>query len=164
MTNPAPQPPLTDEIRVQWYDPDMGHAYWVEVIRQLQDYEVDRETADGQGPFYEVEVDYGQGIDTDVICAIERKVVPGHSLTYLPYELPSYQAQPLTLQQWLKLADLCRRYKVPFDPSDYLVHSMESSMTKGYAEGWVGGRFGSGVDGSRTTLYVGVAPDGRSHS
>lgn len=55
-----------------------------------------------------------------------------------------------------KLRDLCKRYNVAFDASHYVVFSQYASMMAGWAEGWIGGEPG--------TLYVGVSPEGESHS
>ena len=42
---------------------------------------------------------------------------------------------------------LCGRYGVPFREDDYRVYPPDSWMMKGYVEGWIGGRDGSGIDG-----------------
>ena len=154
MTNPAPQTPPSPVERRFLLDSEYGPA---EVQRSVDDWELNRDQRAQGGLFLQVRLiaDERHG---------EQVVLHESELFYPAYELPEWQAQPLTLAQWLKLADLCSRYKVPFDPTDYKVWPKDGSMTKGYAEGWVGGRFGSGVNGSRNTLYVGVAPDGRSHS
>ena len=52
-----------------------------------------------------------------------------------------------------KLTLLCERFNVDFRESDYLVSPF--GMT-GWVEGWLGGKPG--------TLYVGVSPEGESHS
>ena len=62
----------------------------------------------------------------------------------------------MTQEQINTLQILCRSYGVAFDPSHYLVYPSDSSMMPGWAEGWVGGSPG--------TLYVGVSPEGASHS
>jgi len=62
----------------------------------------------------------------------------------------------MTAPQREKLELLCARYDVTFTESDYLVYSQDSSMMPGWAEGWIGGSPG--------TLYVGVSPEGDSHS
>lgn len=56
------------------------------------------------------------------------------------------------------LLDLCRRYRVPFRESDYLVSRSGTGLDSpaGWVEGWVGG--------VGTTIYVGVDPQGRPHS
>lgn len=54
------------------------------------------------------------------------------------------------------LWNLCGRYNVPFREDDYRLYPKDSSICKGYVEGWVGGRPG--------TIYVGVDPYGRIHS
>lgn len=79
--------------------------------------------------------------------------------TYAPYELPSWQAQPLTQQQYDKLQLSCERWNVPFDPTHYRTWSLDAVMTKGFAEGWVGG-----PDQAGKTIYLGVEPNGDSHS
>ena len=65
----------------------------------------------------------------------------------------------MTDAQRTKLQTLCERYRVTFTESDYLVFSQDSSMMPGWAEGWVGGLTQAG-----RTLYVGVSPEGDSHS
>jgi len=87
-------------------------------------------------------------------------------ITYPAYELPSWQARALTQAQYDKLSLLCERYNVPFDPTHYRVWSDDASMTKGFAEGWVGGiDYAPGNDqGNRSTIYIGVEPNGDSHS
>lgn len=62
----------------------------------------------------------------------------------------------MTPAQEEKLRSLCERYNVAFDPTHYMIYPETSSMMRGWAEGWVGG--------SSDTLYVGVDPEGRSHS
>lgn len=54
------------------------------------------------------------------------------------------------------LVDLCARYRVEFNPEHYRVIPQSASMMAGWVEGWLGG--------DESTLYVGVDPDGRSHS
>ena len=58
--------------------------------------------------------------------------------------------------QEAKLRNLCDRYNVSFDPAHYMVYPATSSMMAGWAEGWVGG--------SNNTIYIGVSPEGDSHS
>lgn len=76
----------------------------------------------------------------------------------------------MTTKQRDALWDLCGRYNVPFNESDYHVYPMDAVMTKGYAEGWVGGRDYSYISsdrkepGKRTTIYVGVSPEGEINS
>lgn len=71
----------------------------------------------------------------------------------------------MTNAQRDKLWDLCAGYNVAFREDDYILHvaTIPLSIGAGYVEGWIGGRDGDGTTG-RKTLYVGVAPDGRSHS
>jgi hypothetical protein len=68
--------------------------------------------------------------------------------------------------------DICKRYKVQFDENDY---KPAFDLPDGYVAGWVGGpehgmvRFvNEEVDvwerTPRTTIYVGVDPDGRISS
>lgn len=54
------------------------------------------------------------------------------------------------------LRALCSRYRVPFRESDYAVSQGGLDSPAGWVEGWVGG--------VGTTIYVGVDPQGRSHS
>lgn len=65
----------------------------------------------------------------------------------------------MTQEQFDKLADLCRRYKVPMKLSDYVVRQAGSIFTPLWIESWVGGN-----EQENKTLFVGVAPDGASHS
>ncbi len=51
---------------------------------------------------------------------------------------------------------LAARYGVEFDEAHYIVYPPTSSMMAGWAEGWVGGSPG--------TIYVGISPEGDSHS
>lgn len=62
----------------------------------------------------------------------------------------------LTNAQLLKLWDLCGRYNVEFAEGDYVVNQLDSTFMPGWAEGWIGG--------VETTIYIGVDPDGNSHS
>ena len=71
----------------------------------------------------------------------------------------------MNLLQLLKLWRMCGDYEVEFKESDYFVIPQSSSMMKGYAEGWVGGVCYDGdTPGTERTIYVGVAPDGSSHT
>ena len=58
--------------------------------------------------------------------------------------------------QEAKLRNLCDRYNVEFSPAHYVVHPSTSSMMASWAEGWVGGSPG--------TIFIGVSPEGDSHS
>lgn len=60
-----------------------------------------------------------------------------------------------------KLQVLCSRWRVPFRESDYVI--ARSRMSRGFAEGWVGGVDGDGSNG-RSTVFVGVSPTGESYS
>lgn len=72
-------------------------------------------------------------------------------------------ASRMTNAQRDRLWQLCARYNVPFREDDYLLSSKQSGIGAGWVEGWVGGRDGSGIT-SRKTIYVGVSPEGESHS
>lgn len=65
-------------------------------------------------------------------------------------------AQELTLRR------LCQRYGCDFSRAHYLVYPPTSNMMAGWAEGWVGGY--DGVTKKPHTIYVGVSPEGESHS
>jgi len=65
----------------------------------------------------------------------------------------------MTDEQYNKLSDLCQRYGVKMNIGDYLVNSPNSSMMPGWAEGWVGG-----PNQAQKTIYIGVSPEGDSHS
>lgn len=77
----------------------------------------------------------------------------------------TYSQERMTLHQLLKLWKMCGNYKVPFREDDYIRHSMSASMTKGYVEGWVGGRqHDGGRAEEKATIYVGVSPTGESYT
>ena len=61
----------------------------------------------------------------------------------------------MTTAQRDKLWALCGGYNVPFREDDYHPSQFSSSSPIMY-EGWIGGQPG--------TIYVGVEPNGRSHS
>lgn len=61
----------------------------------------------------------------------------------------------MTPEQEAKLRLLCERYHVTFNPDHYF-QNPEGWIMPGWVEGWVGG--------TPSTIYVGVAPDGSSHS
>lgn len=65
----------------------------------------------------------------------------------------------MTQEQFNKLSELCKRYDVPMAIADYVVSSQDSFMMKGWAEGWVGG-----PQQNKKTIFVGVSPQGDSHS
>ena len=70
----------------------------------------------------------------------------------------------MTPQQRAALESLCRRYNVEFSEEDY---RPQFDLPKGYIGGWVGGhRWASGprATASRTTIYVGVSPEGEVSS
>lgn len=73
------------------------------------------------------------------------------------YELPSWQAQHLTVAQRDKLQVLCDRFHVRFDPTHYRVFPNDSFMYAGFAEGRIGGP-------DCDTIFIGVEPNGDSHS
>lgn len=89
--------------------------------------------------------------DNDV-CVLDRPA---------DYELPTWQAQPMTLAQRDKLQLLCERFRVAFDPTHYRVNSDAAGgfALPGFAEGWIGGN-----EQANRTIYVGVEPNGDSHS
>lgn len=62
----------------------------------------------------------------------------------------------MTNAQRDRLWQMCGNYNVPFNEADYFVYALDASMMAGYAEGWVGGKPG--------TIYVGVSPEGESHT
>lgn len=74
----------------------------------------------------------------------------------------------MTTKQRDALWELCGRYNVPFREDDYAIQT--SSMMQGYVEGWVGGidysakRYGRPETVGKSTVYVGVSPDGRVHT
>jgi hypothetical protein len=63
-----------------------------------------------------------------------------------------------------KLWDLCGRYGVPFREDDYFPTRFSSSAPLMF-EGWIGGTFYNGTfPDKRRTIYIGVEPNGDSHS
>lgn len=84
---------------------------------------------------------------------------------YVSYEVIAVQeswnyadgSPRMTTKQRDKLWELCGRYNVPFNESDYWI----DPKTK-HAEGWVGGTALNHP--KRTTIFVGVEPNGDSHS
>lgn len=62
----------------------------------------------------------------------------------------------MTNAQEAKLRQLCTRYEVEFNPDHYLLYPDDSWIMPEWVEGWVGGR--------EDTLYIGVSPEGDSHS
>lgn len=70
----------------------------------------------------------------------------------------------LTDAQTEKLQILCDRYKVEFHPDDY---QPAFDLPDGWVAGWVGGPLHAGVESAGfnvKTIYVGVSPEGDSHS
>lgn len=72
----------------------------------------------------------------------------------------------MTPAQEQRLRQLCANYNVEFDPSDYIEYPPDSFMMPGWVEGWVGGveRGPDGFKPRKHTIYVGVSPEGDSHS
>jgi hypothetical protein len=88
-------------------------------------------------------------------------------------ERPRADGAPrMTHAQRDRLWDLCAGYNVPFREDDYYLYPTDRSAPQrgigtmpGWVEGWVGGQDGRHETGDhRRTLYVGVDPEGRSHS
>lgn len=65
----------------------------------------------------------------------------------------------MTQEQFDKLSSLCNRYHAEMRISDYHVRQPDSVFTPGWVESWVGGE-----SCANKTIFVGVAPDGASHS
>lgn len=72
----------------------------------------------------------------------------------------------MTTKQRDKLWAACGNYGVPFREDDYRIQTEETFGTpSGWIEGWIGGISCSPGGGSyRKTIYVGVEPNGDSHS
>jgi hypothetical protein len=90
-------------------------------------------------------------------------------LAILKRERPRPDGKPrMTHAQRDKLWDLCAGYNVPFREDDYVLHTTRAAISigSGYVEGWIGGAAHSDAPfaGGKKTIFVGVAPDGRSHS
>jgi hypothetical protein len=86
------------------------------------------------------------------------------ALRVLQTDVPRPDGKPrMTNAQRDALWLLCGRYNVTFREDDYLLIPRESSFTPGFVEGWVGGSLHA-AGRPRSTIYVGVEPDGRSHS
>src|ERR1700751_2999954 len=69
----------------------------------------------------------------------------------------------MTDAQRNRLWQMCANYNVPFREDDYFMSNKQQGIGFGWVEGWVGGKDGSGVT-SRRTIYVGVSPEGESHT
>jgi hypothetical protein len=69
----------------------------------------------------------------------------------------------MTDAQRNRLWELCGNYNVPFRENDYVLSSKQATIGAGWVEGWVGGNMYSGIV-ARKTIYVGVSPEGESHS
>lgn len=71
----------------------------------------------------------------------------------------------MTNAQRDRLWELCRQYNVPFREDDYRIQTEAIfGSPAGWVEGWVGGINHSAGMGSAQTIYVGVDPEGNSHS
>lgn len=71
----------------------------------------------------------------------------------------------MTQEQFDKLRGLCDRYNVDMSIGDYLCYGPNATMMIGWCEGWLGGVSHNGMlSGMKKTLYVGVSPEGDSHS
>jgi hypothetical protein len=70
----------------------------------------------------------------------------------------------MTKEQFDKLLISCERWRVNMAISDYFVYQSNSSMMAGWAEGWVGGIAYDGTGPMGKTIYLGVSPEGDSHS
>ena len=82
-------------------------------------------------------------------------------------EVPQVTNGRMTFEQREKLWEMCGRYGVPFREDDYHPTQFSSNSPIMY-EGWIGGIKHSGPIPGHTerkrTIYVGVEPDGRSHT
>lgn len=67
----------------------------------------------------------------------------------------------LTLAQAERLRALCENYGVEFHAADY---KPGFDLPPGWVEGWVGGIVHAGTPGFPKTIFVGVSPEGDSHS
>lgn len=72
----------------------------------------------------------------------------------------------MTLAQQHALAALCERYHVTFNEADY---APRFDLPAGYVAGWVGGLVHAattdyGTAPGKTTIYVGVSPEGEVSS
>ena len=108
----------------------------------------------------------------DVVNLIEYHAEPlnGKSVDYhttiVSNEWKQSDKPRMTFMQMQRLWELCGRYKVPFREDDYRIQTENTSFgtPSGWVEGWVGGINHSAGMGSAQTIYVGVEPDGTSHS
>lgn len=74
-----------------------------------------------------------------------------------------FEDNGLNMEQQAKLKDLCSRYGVMYDAQDYYVYPPGQPWMPSWAEGWVGGiNHKAGTE--HPTIYVGVSPEGNSHS
>lgn len=90
-------------------------------------------------------------------------------LDWMNYGPSSYKH--LTDAQERTLRNLCERYHVEFDEDHYSVYTADSIIMPGWAEGWVGGPTHANPQYAEPaeprgapTIYVGVSPEGDSHS
>lgn len=67
----------------------------------------------------------------------------------------------LTPAQELRLRALCKNYNVTFDPEHY---KPAFDLPWGWVAGWIGGPGYNGLTENKSTIYVGVSPEGESHS
>lgn len=80
-------------------------------------------------------------------------------------EVPQVTNGRMTFEQREKLWEMCGRYGVPFNESDYRV-----LLPSGMVEGWIGGNvardadLARGFSNVRRTIYVGVEPNGNCHT
>lgn len=100
---------------------------------------------------------------SDRTCSMCETTLAGyrHSVTMIDRDLINTQ---MTQEQFDKLKDLCHRYNVPMAIADYVVNSQGSPMMAGWIETWVGGNVRNAAKDQTPTIFVGVSPEGDSHS
>lgn len=74
---------------------------------------------------------------------------------------PNTPTNTLTPKQEERLRQLCESYGVKFDPAHYWP---AFDLPPGWVNGWVGGYVEHGQGSEHPTLFVGVSPEGESHS
>lgn len=83
-----------------------------------------------------------------------------HSVTMIKRDLLNTR---MTQEQFDKLNFLCRQHSVPMTIGDYVVNSPDLPLMAGWIESWVGGNERhKGL--YKSTIFVGVSPEGDSHS
>lgn len=107
-------------------------------------------------------LEYGDESDYGAEVRNEAKRRVANLRDQLVNELKHKDPGRMTNAQRDKLWEMCGRYGVKFKEEDYFVG------IDGMAEGWVGGYYHNGepaqISQFKKTIYVGVEPNGDSHT